>query len=160
MEAVLFSDERTDLVSTNRLGTPETGQSASHLLSWLQWWLWLAASWWAGCNDGCDWLPANELAAMMAVIGCQLMIWLQWWLWLAASWWAGCNDGCDWLPADELAAMMAVIGCQLMSWLQWWLWLAASWWAAGDLWRPKRCAELNDLHDVSKLSNLLDSDWF
>ena len=36
MEAALLTDERTDLVHTNGLGIPEAGQSASHLLSWLQ----------------------------------------------------------------------------------------------------------------------------
>ena len=44
MEAALLHDEHTDLVSTKRLGIPETGQSASHLPSCLQGWLRLAAS--------------------------------------------------------------------------------------------------------------------
>ena len=43
MVATSLPDERTDFVSTNRLGhgwgTPETGQSASHFSSWLQGWL-------------------------------------------------------------------------------------------------------------------------
>ena len=63
MEAVLFSDERTDLVSTNRLGHGWAHQKLANQ----------QATFRAGCNDGCDWLPADELAAMMAVIGCQLM---------------------------------------------------------------------------------------
>ena len=36
MEAALLPDEHTDFVSTNWLGIPETGQSASHLPNWLQ----------------------------------------------------------------------------------------------------------------------------
>ena len=50
IEAALLPDERTNLVFTNRLGhgwamgIPESGQSASHLPSWLQVCLRLATS--------------------------------------------------------------------------------------------------------------------
>ena len=61
MEAALLAGERTDLVSTNRLGHGWAHQKLANQ----------QATFWAGCNDGCDWLPADELAAMMAVIGCH-----------------------------------------------------------------------------------------
>ena len=51
MEAPLLPDERTDLVSTNRLGHGWAYQKLANQEAMFR----------VGCKDGCDWLPAQEL---------------------------------------------------------------------------------------------------
>ena len=51
MEAVLLPDERTDLVSTNRLGHGWANQKLANQQAIFR----------AGCKSVCDWLPAYEL---------------------------------------------------------------------------------------------------
>ena len=55
MKAALLPDERTDLVSTNRLGHGRAYQKLANQQAIFR----------AGCKDGCelgcDWLPAKEL---------------------------------------------------------------------------------------------------
>ena len=48
MEAALLADERTDLVSNNRLGHGLARQKLANQQAIFQ----------TGCEDGCDWLPA------------------------------------------------------------------------------------------------------
>ena len=48
MEAALLPEERTDLVSPNRLGHVWVYHNLANQ----------QAIFWAGCKDGCDWLPA------------------------------------------------------------------------------------------------------
>ena len=51
MEAALLPDERTDLVSTNRLGHGWAYQKLANQRAIFR----------TGCKDGCDWLPALDL---------------------------------------------------------------------------------------------------
>ena len=51
IEAALQPGERTDLVSTNRLGHGWAYQKLANQQALFR----------AGCKDGCDWLPAYEL---------------------------------------------------------------------------------------------------